>query len=86
LLIYGYWLYRHRVFEQHGKIMSWAFVLHLISIFTIMVPFFVLAVIKEYVVLHFFGAVSAVSLIHVPLGVTAATLVIWFVVSWRIQA
>jgi hypothetical protein len=68
LLIYGYSLNRRLVFQKHGKVMVVAVILHLIVIFAIMIPSFVLAVIPEYIVLHSSGAVSIITLIHVPFG------------------
>jgi hypothetical protein len=85
LLVYGYWLKKRLVFQKHGLIMEWAVALHLIAIFAIMVPSFVLAVIPEYVGRHFFWVVSIIALVHVPLGIAAASLGVWFVVGWRIQ-
>jgi hypothetical protein len=85
LLIYGYSLYRHLMFKLHGKIMAWAVVLHLIVIFAVMIPSLVLAVIPEYIIQRTYSTVSAITLIHVPLGITAASLGVWFVIAWRIQ-
>ena len=85
LLIYGYWLFRRLIFHRHGKIMAWAVVLHLIVIFAIMIPSLVLAVIPEYVVRHVYGIVSIITLIHVPFGITAVSLGVWFVIAWRYQ-
>jgi hypothetical protein len=85
LLIYGYWLYRQFTFPRHGRIMTWALVLHLIVIFTIMVPSFVLAVIPEYIVRNTLQIISIITLIHVPLGITAASFGTWFVIAWRLK-
>jgi hypothetical protein len=85
LVIYGYHLFRRLMFKQHGRIMAWAVVLHLIAIFAIMVPSFVLAVIPEFIVLNVYGIVSIITLIHVPFGLTAVSLGTWFVVAWRSQ-
>jgi len=85
LLIYGYWQYKRLVFQRHGKVMAWATILHLIVIFAVMIPSFVLAVIPEYIVPHFSGLVSIITIVHVPLGLSAATLGVWFVLAWRFQ-
>jgi uncharacterized membrane protein YozB (DUF420 family) len=85
LLFYGYFLNKRLMFKQHGKIMALAVALHLIAIFSVMVPSFLLAVIQQYIVPHFFGIISILSLIHVPLGIIAASLGVWFVVAWRLQ-
>ena len=65
--------------------MAWAVILHLIVIFAIMIPSFFLAVIPEYVVPHFYGVVSIITLIHVPFGIMAVSFGAWFAVAWRIQ-
>ncbi len=85
LLIYGYFLYRRLVFQRHGRVMAVAVFLHLIVIFAVMIPSFVLAIIPEYILRHASGLVSVVTLIHVPFGTLAALFGIWFVVSWRLQ-
>jgi uncharacterized membrane protein YozB (DUF420 family) len=85
LLIYGYRLFRRLMFKQHGRIMAWAVVLHLIAIFAIMVPSFVLAVVPEFIVKNIYSVVSIITLIHVPFGLTAVSLGTWFVVAWRSQ-
>jgi len=85
LLFYGYLLNRRLMFKQHGKVMAWAVALHLTTIFAFMAPSFVLAVIQEYIIPHFFGIISVLSLIHVPLGIIAASFGVWFVVAWRRQ-
>jgi hypothetical protein len=83
--VYGYWLKRRLVFQKHGLALAWAGVLHLIAMFAIMVPSFVLAVIPEYIIPRSFGLISVIALIHVPMGIAAASLGIWFVVGWHIQ-
>ena len=85
LLIYGYWLFRRLLFQRHGKIMAWAVVLHFTAIFTIMIPSPVLAVIPEYIILHSYGVVSIITIIHVPFGITAVLLGAWFVIAWHYQ-
>jgi uncharacterized membrane protein YozB (DUF420 family) len=84
-LIYGYWLNRRLDFKNHGKIMSTALVLHLIVIFAIMVPSFVLAIIPQYLIQNVFAAISIISLIHVPLGVLAFSFGLWFTIAWRLK-
>jgi hypothetical protein len=85
LLIYGYWLKRKFMIPQHGRIMTWATALHLTTIFAVMVPSFVLAVIPEYIIRHVEGAISLISLVHVPCGIIAVSLGLWFAVSWRFK-
>ncbi len=85
LLVYGYWLNRKFMFPQHGRIMAWATAIHLTTIFAVMVPSFVIAIIPEYIIKHFEGAVSLISLVHVPIGLVAVSLGLWFAVSWRLK-
>lgn len=85
LLVYGYWLYRRFTFSRHGRIMAWALVLHLIVIFAIMVPSLILAVIPEFLVRNILQIISVITLVHVPLGIVAASLGIWFVIAWRLK-
>ncbi len=85
LLIYGYWLKRRLDFQHHGKIMSIALILHLIFVFAIMVPSFVLAIIPEYLLQNIFEPVSIISLVHVPLGILAFTFGLWLVLARRLK-
>lgn len=85
LLVYGYQLNRRHAVQRHGRVMAVAVFLHLAVVIAIMVPSFVLAVIPEYVFARLSGVVSIISLIHVPLGVSALTLGIWLVFSWRFK-
>jgi uncharacterized membrane protein YozB (DUF420 family) len=85
LLVYGYYLKRKFMIPQHGRIMAWATALHLTTIFAVMVPSFVLAVIPEYITRHVEGVVSLISLVHVPIGLAAVSLGLWFAVSWRFK-
>jgi uncharacterized membrane protein YozB (DUF420 family) len=48
-----------------------------------MVPAMVLALIPVFVVPHLTGLTSIITLIHVPLGITAISLGLWLVLSWR---
>ncbi len=85
LLVYGYWLKRKLMFPRHGRVMAWATVLHLTTIFAVMVPSFVLAVIPEYIIKHVGGVISLISLVHVPTGLVAVSLGLWLAVSWRFK-
>ena len=83
LLLYGYSLKRKAKFSQHAWVMTTALILHLIMIFTVMVPALVLALIPVFVVPHISGLTSLLTLVHVPLGAAAVTLGLWLVLSWR---
>lgn len=85
LLSYGYFLKRKLKFRQHGFIMSTALVLHLSTVFSIMIPSLLGAVIPAYIVPNPLGAVSVIGIIHGILGATALSLGIWIVASWRFQ-
>lgn len=85
LLLYGYWQIRKSKLSRHGYIMTMAVFLHLTMIFTIMIPAFALAVLPDFVILHFSGVTSIVSLIHVPLGVISVSIGLWLVLSWRLR-
>ncbi len=83
LLLYGYMLKRKAKFPQHALAMASALGLHLTVIFAFMVPAMVLALIPVFVVPHLSGLTSIITLIHVPLGITAVSLGLWLVLSWR---
>ena len=83
LLIRGYYLKKQLKFRQHGLSMAAAVFLHLAVIFSLMVPAFVGAIVPRFVIPKVSGLVSVVSLVHVAAGVTAASLGVWLVVSWR---
>lgn len=85
LLLYGYMLKRKLKFRRHGITMAVAVVLHLIMIFAIMIPSFVLAVFPDFIVPNVSGMISVVSLIHVVAGALAVSLGVWLVASWRFQ-
>jgi len=85
LLIYGFMLKSRGHFRRHGFIMTSAVLLHLAFIFGIMIPSFVFAVFPKFVVIHFYGITSIVSLIHVPFGAFAISLGVWLVAAWRFQ-
>jgi uncharacterized membrane protein YozB (DUF420 family) len=85
LLIAGYWLKTQLKLRQHGIVMSTAVILHLILIFSVMIPSFVLGVIPYYVLQNPAQLVSVVSLVHAILGSVAALVGVFLVVSWRFR-
>ncbi len=85
LLIYGYWQYKRLVFKRHGKIMACATVLHLIANICSYDPFFFPRCNPSIYCSACFWARIPLSLIHVPLGISAASFGVWFVVAWRLQ-
>jgi hypothetical protein len=85
LLIYGYWLNRKLMFPRHGYVMTAAVVLHLIMVFGIMIPAFIIGVIPTFIIPNIFELTSIVSLIHAFAGSTAISFGVWFVLAWRSQ-
>jgi uncharacterized membrane protein YozB (DUF420 family) len=85
LLLYGYMLKRQLKFRRHGITMFAAVVLHLVMIFAIMIPSFVLGVVPSFIVPNISGMISVVSLIHVVVGASAVSLGVWLVASWRFR-
>jgi hypothetical protein len=83
LLAYGYDLKRKLKFRHHGIVMSTALILHLIMAAYVMIPSFVFAVIKEYIIPAPLTATSVVAMIHAILGSIALSFGIWLVASWR---
>jgi hypothetical protein len=83
LLAFGYSFKRRLKIRQHGITMAVAVVLHLIMIFTIMIPSFVLAVVPEYIIRAPLDLVSVVGLIHGVVGILAIVFGIWLVGAWH---
>jgi hypothetical protein len=85
LLSYGYYLKKKLSYRKHGLTMASALILHLSTVFAIMIPSLVLAVIPQYIFKNPLGAVSIVGIIHGILGASALSLGIWIVASWRFK-
>jgi hypothetical protein len=83
LLSYGLLLKKKFKYRQHGFMMATAVIVHLVMIFYIMIPSFVLAVVPDYIVTSPFEVTSIVGLIHGILGSLAVALGAWLVVAWR---
>ena len=83
LLTVSLWFKRKQKFKQHGFIMAFATILHLILIFMIMVPSLVYAIIPNYNVISSFTLTSIISFIHAVTGALAATLGLLLVVTWH---
>ena len=67
-------------FREHGVTMLIAVVLHSISIFSVMVPFFGVITLGD-----FSPVVSAITFFHGIAGIIAEVLGVWIIVSWRLR-
>ncbi len=83
LLIYGYLLKKQLRFRQHGIAMFAAVVLHLATVFALMIPSFVLAIVPHFIIPKFYGITSVVTLVMAVAGALAASLGVWLVASWH---
>ncbi len=85
LLLYGYIQFRRLNMRRHGIVMAWAVALHVVMVFGLMVPSFVLALLPEFIFVNPLELVSVVSLFHEVTGAIALGLGVWFVVSWHFR-
>jgi uncharacterized membrane protein YozB (DUF420 family) len=85
ILSYAFWLERKRKHRLHAVFMTGALVLHLSTIFVIMVPSFILAILPYFIIRYPFAVGSLVSLVHVPLGLLAVSLGTWIILSWKLK-
>lgn len=85
LVLYGYFLKRRQNFRRHGITMTSAVVLHTITIFVIMIPSFVLALVPEFIVPKPLELISIIALIHGITGILAISLGVWLVTSWHFR-
>lgn len=85
LLLFAYSLRRQNKFRQHGITMTAALILHLITVFAIMIPSFVLAIVPDYIVPQPLELTSLVGLFHGVTGILAAVLGVWLVATWHFQ-
>jgi uncharacterized membrane protein YozB (DUF420 family) len=84
LLIFGYNFKRHSKYRQHGIAMAVAVVLHLLTIFSWMIWSFLS--LFSGTSIDFFNPLILATLAHVTLGIIAASLGVWLVASWHLQA
>jgi uncharacterized membrane protein YozB (DUF420 family) len=85
LLIGAIFLKSRKNYRQHGIVMLSAVVLHIISIFTVMIPSFT-AFFGMPSSVNFADTLIIVTLVHVSAGLLAALLGAWLVSSWHLQA
>jgi uncharacterized membrane protein YozB (DUF420 family) len=84
LIIIGFILKREQKYRQHGIFMTTAFALHLIPIFTWMVWSFINYF--NYASANLSSLLVQATFVHVILGITAASLGIWLIATWHLQA
>ena len=83
LLTLGFLWKRMKNYRRHGITMTAALVLHLVTIFSWMIWSFIAFFTSGSV--DYTNLIVIVTLVHVILGVSAASLGIWLVGSWHLQ-
>ncbi len=83
LLLYGYSLKKKLKFRQHGMTMAVALVLHLIMIFVIMIPSFVISIVPSYIIPFPLELISIIGLLHGIAGISVMLLGGWLVAAWH---
>lgn len=82
LLVVGFYYKRRQKFRWHGIVMASAVVLHLVTIFAVMIPSFVLAIVPEFIIPEPLMLVSMAGLFHGVFGIAAVGLGIYLVAAW----
>jgi uncharacterized membrane protein YozB (DUF420 family) len=85
LLVVGYFYKLKLKYYPHGAVMAIAVILHLITIFAVMVPSFVLGVIPYYVIPEPLMLISLSGVIHGVLGIVAIVLGVYLVAAWAFR-
>lgn len=85
LLLFAYSLKKQNKFRQHGNVMSVALIMHLITVFAIMIPFFILAIIPDYIVTTPLVLTALIGLFHGITGILTAVLGVLLVATWHFQ-
>lgn len=85
VLISGYILRVRKKFRQHGIVMLSAVILHAITIFVIMIPSLIFAIIPEFIAKNPAENISILAIVHGAAGLSAFLLGIWLVASWRLK-
>jgi uncharacterized membrane protein YozB (DUF420 family) len=83
-VIVGYEFKRRLKYRLHGLFMASALIIHLVFIFAIMVPSFVLAIIP-LIQMQPTSLMSIISPIHALLGAISVSAGLWIVLSWRFR-
>ena len=89
LLTVGYVLKGRRKYREHGVTMTIAVILHLVTIASVMIPsllagFFPPTGISPGTI-NYADTIVMISLVHVALGITAASIGVWLVGSWHLK-
>ena len=84
LLLAGYELKRKMRFRPHGLVMLIALAAHITTIFAIMVPSFVVALVPK-TLQNPASSIGVLSPIHALTGTIAAILGVWIMGSWRLR-
>jgi len=85
LLVVRYFYKLKLKFYLHGAVMAVAVALHLITVFAVMAPSFVLGVIPYYVIPEPLMVISVASVIHGVLGIVALVLGGYLVAAWAFR-
>ena len=84
VLIASYVLKSQKRYRGHGITMSVAFVLHLTTIFTVMLPSLI-SYLSSPGTLNFSDASVIISLLHASLGVIGVSMGGWLAASWHLR-
>jgi uncharacterized membrane protein YozB (DUF420 family) len=89
LLAIGYILRGRKKYREHGIMMTTAVILHLVTIFSVMIP----SLIEGFFpstggfpgTIDYADPIVIISLVHVSLGIIAASIGVWLVTSWHLR-
>ncbi len=85
ILIYSYLLKRKLQFRKHGIAMASAVILHMLTVFSIMIPSFTISVLPDYILAAPLEVISILATFHVILGAVALGSGTWLVASWHFK-
>jgi hypothetical protein len=83
LLVVGYNFKRKLKYRLHGIVMGFAFLLHIVLVFAIMIPSMVIAVMPNFIAVAPLELTSVVVIIHAVVGSTTVALGGYVVLAWR---
>jgi hypothetical protein len=89
LLTAGYGLRGRKKYREHGATMTIAVILHLITISSVMIPSLIASFLpptgSSPGTINYGDTIVIISLVHVTLGITAASIGVWLVGSWHLK-